>query len=106
MFLYAAASVPRPQDLTSNDPVARTKAELDVSNAKQIDSSFDQYGGYKVYVHDASHMDFMDHSLVSPWRNWRERGHIRLHEYKLSSVRMSSLFSMRRFVGKTCSTPI
>jgi hypothetical protein len=21
-------------------------------------------------------MDFTDHSLVSPWRNWTERGHI------------------------------
>jgi predicted dienelactone hydrolase len=76
MYIYGSKNIPRPQDLTSNDPVARTEAELDVSDAKQIDSSLKQYGGYKLYVNDTSHMDFTDHSLVSPWRNWTERGHI------------------------------
>jgi predicted dienelactone hydrolase len=76
MFMYGTANVPRPQDLNSKDPVARTEADLDVNDAKQIDSSLRQYGGYKLYVNDASHLDFTDHSLVSPWRNWTERGHI------------------------------
>ena len=76
MFLYSSNSVPRPQDLNSHDAVARTEAELDVSDAKQIDSSLQQYGGYKLYVSGTSHLDFTDHSLVSPWRNWIERGHI------------------------------
>ena len=43
---------------------------------QQIDASLKQYGGYRLYVDSASHMDFTDHSLVSPWRNRTERGHI------------------------------
>lgn len=76
MFMYGTANIPRPQDLNSKDHTARTEAELDVNDAKQIDSSLEQYGGYKLYINDTSHMDFTDHSLVSPWRNWTERGHI------------------------------
>jgi predicted dienelactone hydrolase len=76
MFMYQTGSIPRPQDLNSKNPAARTEADLDVNDAKQIDSSLEQYGGYKLYVNDASHLDFTDHSLVSPWRNWTERGHI------------------------------
>lgn len=76
MYIYGRKNIPRPENLTSKDPVARTEAELDVSDARQIDSSLQQYGGYKLYVNDTSHMDFTDHSLVSPWRNWTERGHI------------------------------
>jgi dienelactone hydrolase len=76
MYIYGTRSIPRPQDLNSQDPAARTEAELDVSDAKQIDSSLMQYGGYKLYVNGASHLDFTDHSLVFPWRNWTERGHI------------------------------
>jgi hypothetical protein len=76
MYIYGSKNLPRPENLTSKDPVARTEAELDVSDARQIDSSLQQYGGYKLYVNGTSHMDFTDHSLVSPWRNWTERGHI------------------------------
>jgi predicted dienelactone hydrolase len=76
MFMYGTANIPGPQDLNSKDPAARTEADLDVNDAKQIDSSLRQYGGYKLYVNDASHLDFTDHALVSPWRNWTERGHI------------------------------
>jgi predicted dienelactone hydrolase len=76
MYIYGSQNTPRPENLTSKDPVARTEAELDVSDARQIDSSLQQYGGYKLYVNETSHMDFTDHSLVSPWRNWTERGHI------------------------------
>lgn len=76
MYIYGANNTPRPENLTSKDPVARTEAELDVSDARQINSSLQQYGGYKLYVNETSHMDFTDHSLVSPWRNWTERGHI------------------------------
>jgi dienelactone hydrolase len=76
MYIYGTKNMPRPQDLNSKDPVARTEAELDVNDAVQIDSSLKQYGGYKLYVDETSHLDFTDHSLVSPWRNWTERGHI------------------------------
>jgi predicted dienelactone hydrolase len=76
MFMYGTANIPRPQDLDSKDNVARTEAELDVNDAKQIDSSLEQYGGYKIYINNISHMDFTDHFLVSPWRNWTESGHI------------------------------
>jgi dienelactone hydrolase len=76
MFLYGTKHGLRPQDLSSKDPAVRTEAELDVSDAKQIDASLKQYGGYRLYVDTASHMDFTDHSLVSPWRNWTEPGHI------------------------------
>jgi predicted dienelactone hydrolase len=76
MYIYGSQNTPRPENLNSKDPVARTEAELDVSDARQIDSSLQQYGGYKLYVNDTSHLDFTDHSLVSPWRNWTERGHI------------------------------
>jgi len=76
MFLYAADSRPRPQEINSKDPIARTEADLDVNDMKQIDASLKQYGGYKLYVDGTSHMDFTDHSLVSPWRNWTQRGHI------------------------------
>ena len=76
MFLYGANHSLGPQDLSSKDRAVRTKAELDVPDAKQIDASLKQYGGYRLYVDTASHMDFTDHSLVSPWRNWTESGHI------------------------------
>jgi predicted dienelactone hydrolase len=76
MFLYGTKHGLGPQDLNSKDPSVRTKAELDVPDAKQIVASLKQYGGYRLYVDTASHMDFTDHSLVSPWRNWTERGHI------------------------------
>jgi hypothetical protein len=76
MFMYGTANIPRPQDLDSKDNVARTEAELDVNDAKQIDSSLEQYGGYKLYINNISHMDFTDHFMVSPWRNWTESGHI------------------------------
>jgi predicted dienelactone hydrolase len=76
MFMYQAGSMPRPQDLISNDRTVRTEAELDVGDMKQIDSSLNQYGGYKLYVSNASHMDFTDHPLVFPWRNWLKRSHI------------------------------
>ena len=76
MYIYGSKNIPRPENLTSKDLVARTEAELDVSDAREIDSTLQEYGGYKLYVNDTSHMDFTDHSLVSPWRNWTERGHI------------------------------
>jgi dienelactone hydrolase len=76
MFLYGTNHGLRPQDLSSKDPAVRTKAELDVPDEQQIDASLKQYGGYRLYVDTASHMDFTDHSLVSPWRNRTERGHI------------------------------
>src|SRR5271170_7347333 len=76
MFLYGTNHGLDPQDLGSKDPAVRTEAELDVPDAKQIDASLKQYGGYRLYVDTASHMDFTDHSLVSPWRNWTEQGHI------------------------------
>jgi hypothetical protein len=76
MYIYGSRNTPRPENLTSKDPVARTEAELDVSDARQIDASLQQFGGYKLYVNDTSHMDFTDHSLVSPWRNWTEPSHI------------------------------
>jgi dienelactone hydrolase len=76
MFIYTHHSIPRPQDLTSSNPVARTEAELDVTDEQQIDSSLKQYGGSKLYVAGTSHMDFTDHPLVLPWRKWRESNHI------------------------------
>jgi dienelactone hydrolase len=76
MYIYEGKNIPRPENLISKDPVARTEAELDVSDAQEINSALQKYGGYKLYVNDTSHMDFTDHSLVSPWRNWTERGHI------------------------------
>lgn len=76
MFIYGPKSVPRPQDLHSSDTYARREAELDVTDTQQIDSSLKQYGGDRLFVAQTSHMDFTDHSLVSPWRNWTERGHI------------------------------
>lgn len=76
MFLYAAGSRPRPQELTSTNPTVRTEAELGVRDMQQIDPSLKQYGGYKLYVDNTSHMDFTDHPLVSPWRRWTDHGHI------------------------------
>ncbi len=76
MFMYGSANLPRPQELNSADRIKRTEAELDVTDMKQIDSSLRQYGGYKLYIDNASHLDFTDHSMVSPWRNWTERGHL------------------------------
>jgi predicted dienelactone hydrolase len=76
MFMYGPKGIPRPQDLTSSNPTARTEAELDVTDTQQINSSLKQYGGYRLFVAKTTHMDFSDHSLISPWRNWTERGHI------------------------------
>jgi predicted dienelactone hydrolase len=76
MFMYETASTPRPQDLNSKDRATRIETELDVNDMEEVDSSLKQYGGYKLFVDGTSHMDFTDHSLVFPWREWRNRDHI------------------------------
>jgi dienelactone hydrolase len=76
MFMYETASTPKPKDLNPKDRVARTESELDIEDMQQIDSSLRRFGGYKLYIDGTSHMDFTDHSLIFPWRNWRDRSHI------------------------------
>lgn len=78
MFMYGTKEdeAHLQQDLASKNHGTQEAAELYVNDMKQIDSSLKQYGGYMLYVNGASHLDFTDHSLVSPWRNWTERGHL------------------------------
>jgi dienelactone hydrolase len=76
MFLYQEGSRPHPENLTSSAPKDREEAELDVSDMEQIEASLREFGGYRLYVSHATHSDFTDHPMVSPWRRWIERGHI------------------------------
>jgi predicted dienelactone hydrolase len=76
MFIYETASTPQPQYLNSKDRATRIGTELDVNDMEQVDSSLKQDGGYKLFVDGTSHMDFTDHSLVFPWREWKDRDHI------------------------------
>jgi len=76
MFMYETDSPAKPKDLNPKDRVARTESELDTADMQQIDSSLRKFGGYKLYIDGTSHMDFTDHSLIFPWRNWRDRAHI------------------------------
>jgi predicted dienelactone hydrolase len=76
MFIYGGVKLNSPPDLTSGDPATRTEAELDSLDAKEVNTSLKQAGGYKLFVEGTSHMDFTDHTLIFPWRNWRNRDHI------------------------------
>ncbi|MGH9595515.1 MAG: alpha/beta hydrolase family protein [Edaphobacter sp.] len=76
MFIYEAANTPRPQDRNSEDSATRIGADLDANNMEEVDSSLKQDGGYKLLVDRTSHMDFTDHPLVFPWREWKDHGHI------------------------------
>lgn len=76
MYLYAETSQPQPEPLNSPDRAERTEAELDDGDMAAVDARLRRSGGYRLYVRNSTHMDFTDHSMVSPWRNWTEPGHI------------------------------
>ena len=76
MFMFGLGVTPKQQTINPANQADRTESELDTSDMKQVDASLERYGGYKVYVKNTTHMDFTDHSMVSPWRNWTQRGHI------------------------------
>ena len=76
MLLYEKSNHPRGQDLATATAESRTLYELDASDEKEVDASLKQYGGYKLYVSDTSHMDFTDHPLITPWSRWVHPGHI------------------------------
>jgi predicted dienelactone hydrolase len=75
MFLYENLNHAQ-QDLRSATAESRTLDELDTTDKNEIDASLKQYGGYKLYVSDTSHMDFTDHPLITPWRKWTQPKHI------------------------------
>jgi dienelactone hydrolase len=76
MFLYEGSNHPRRQDLDSASAESQTLYELDKSDGNEVDASLKQYGGYKLYVSGASHMDFTDHPLIAPWSRWTQPRHI------------------------------
>lgn len=76
LFMYEKSNQPRQQDLSSLDAEARTLNELDKNDESEVDASLKQYGGYKLYVSNTSHMDFTDHPLITPWSNWIQPKHI------------------------------
>jgi dienelactone hydrolase len=76
MFIYGGVKLNSPPGLTFTDRETRTEAELDSIDRKEVDSNLQQAGGYKLFVNNTSHMDFTDHTLVFPWRNWSKRDHI------------------------------
>jgi dienelactone hydrolase len=73
MFIYGGGNSSKPQ-VRRADPTA--EMQLDLQDANEVESSLKEYGGYKLTVEHTSHMDFTDHSLVFPWRNWKDRTHI------------------------------
>jgi predicted dienelactone hydrolase len=76
MFLYEESNHSRRQDLRSATAESQTLYELDTIDEKEVDGSLKQYGGYKLYVSNTSHMDFTDHPLITPWSRWAQPGHI------------------------------
>jgi dienelactone hydrolase len=76
MFLYGGVKLDSPPGLTSRDPVTRTEAELDLLDRKEVNTILNEAGGYRLFVEGTSHMDLTDHTLIFPWRNWRNRDHI------------------------------
>jgi dienelactone hydrolase len=70
MFLYGITAGPQ------NSVVGGAEAELDTTDSNEVDENLKQFGGYKVSISNTSHMDFTDHPLVNPWRNWLRPGHI------------------------------
>jgi dienelactone hydrolase len=75
MFFYEKLNHAQ-QDLRSATAESRTLDELDTTDKNEVDATLKQYGGYKLYVSDTSHMDFTDHPLITPWRKWTQPKHI------------------------------
>jgi dienelactone hydrolase len=83
MFMYEAGTSPTSEQLRSADQGERTEAEIDAADMEVIDTSLKQFGGYKLYIAGAQHMDFTDQSLFSPLHRLTETGPIppdRMHE--------------------------
>jgi dienelactone hydrolase len=83
MFMYEDGLAPTPQQLRSPDKGIRVEAELDTYDMNLVDANLKQFGGYKLYIAGAQHMDFTDQSLYSPWGKLTETGPIppaRMHE--------------------------
>jgi dienelactone hydrolase len=83
MFMYEDGLEPTPEQLRSPDRAIRVEAELDTADTELIDTNLKQFGGYKLYIAGAQHMDFTDQSLYSPWHRLTETGPIppaRMHE--------------------------
>jgi hypothetical protein len=76
MLISGGVKLDSPPGLTSTDRGTRTEAELDSIDMKEVYSNLKESGGYKLFVNNTSHMDFTDHTLVFPWRNWLRRNHI------------------------------
>jgi dienelactone hydrolase len=76
MFVYGKSNQPRQHDLTSLDVESRTLYDLDRSDEDEVSASLKQYGGYKLYVSNTSHMDFTDRPLINPWSRWMQTNHL------------------------------
>ncbi|WP_433973261.1 alpha/beta hydrolase family protein [Tunturiibacter lichenicola] len=76
LFMYEKSNHPQQEDLSALDTEARTLKQLDKNDESEVDASLKQYGGYKLYVSNTSHMDFTDHPLITPWSSWTQPTHI------------------------------
>ncbi|WP_260705478.1 alpha/beta hydrolase family protein [Edaphobacter flagellatus] len=68
-----------PQHLLVNSPVPaeHVNAELDIRDEKNVLSSLERFGGYRLVIDGALHGDFTDQPLVSPFRRITHTGPIK-----------------------------
>lgn len=75
MFVYEASPI-SPQGIGAKASESPTLKELDASDESEVEARLKQYGGYRLYVNNTSHMDFTDNPLINPLKRWRQPGHI------------------------------
>jgi dienelactone hydrolase len=77
MFMEEYSGVPQPTLVAAN---AGVEATLDAADERDLESSLNRFGGYRVSVRGAYHEDFTDQALMSPLAPVAQRGSIPAEE--------------------------
>ncbi len=76
LWMYAGANQPDLSALHSSDAGQRVEAEMDVADDAMVRASLQQFGGYWIHIAGATHDDFTDRSMISPFRRITKGGPI------------------------------
>jgi predicted dienelactone hydrolase len=68
--------LPTEVDLRSSNLNHRGRAELNFEDSRNVDRSLSRFGGYRLKIRGAGHMNFTDRTIYSPIRKFSEAGSI------------------------------
>jgi predicted dienelactone hydrolase len=68
--------LPTNADLNSADRNLRGRSEMNLWDRKNVDQTLSRFGGYRLKIRRASHMNFTDRGIYSPFRRFSESGPI------------------------------